>query len=177
MAGFDLFKGGNKHREHIRIRTESVEETARGTVQKASTVEVNAADNRTTSDLWVGLKLRKSQKVLSLVVDGKTWIGADSKLDPTATDQFNTVLTTHDPQEVWAGYRVDKKMKPGPGPFDTALELNKIFAIFPDAQNVAIAVCYAPEEGKPLKTQAVILGYSLVQAPTPDATTKKDGGP
>lgn len=165
MGALVLQKLG-QHNDNIDIITTEVREQSDGSLAKRSTVRVTAAPTRPGSDLWIGLKIDASQKVLGLTVNRSNWVAERTPTDPAATEQLNRLLPPRQ-GEKWAAYRIGRGRIPGTFSFETELRLNRHVVAFPDAQSVAIVVCYPPEEDKPLQRRNILLGHSLVQAPPP----------
>lgn len=166
MGALTLQKLG-QHNDNIDIVTTEVQEEIDGSLAKKSSVRVTATNTQPASDLWIGLKIDKRQKVLGLSVNGMIWAAPGTSLDTTAIGQFDRLMPPRQ-GEKWAAYRVARSKQPRTFTFETELKLNRHVASYPDAQTVAIVVCYIPAAGQPLQRKNILLGHSLVQAPPPD---------
>ncbi len=160
-----------QYKDEIDIATTMVEQ-ATGGIEKTSLVNTIANDTSPGSHVWIGLKIDQRQKVLGLSVDGKIWVDANTPLDAAAINEFGRLMPPR-ADEQWAAYEVKPGNLPltptsGTKPFVTKLKLNQHVVSDPDAQTVAIVVCYIPQ-GKPLERKDILLGHSLVQSPRPAA--------
>ena len=171
MGALTLQKLG-QHNDNIDIVTTEVQEQSDGSLAKKCSVRITATSTRPASDLWIGLKIDDRQKVLGLSVNRSSWVARGTPLDANAMGQFNRLMPPRQ-GEKWAAYRVDRSNLPITFTFETELKLNRHVASYPDAQTVAIVVCYVPEAGKPLERKDILLGHSLVQAPPPNRKRAK----
>lgn len=154
------------YKDEIDIVTTKIEEEADG-IQKTSVIDTTAHDTEPRRDLWIGLKIDKRQKVISLSVDSKIWVEPNSSQDAAAKTQFDTLMPPG-AGEKWAAYKVAPGNRPHTFKFESKLKLDRHVASDPDAQAVAVAICYVPKGGAPLERKSILLGHSLVQSPRPD---------
>lgn len=171
MGALTLRKLG-QHNDNMSIVTIEVQEQMDGSLAKKSSVNIVAQVTQPASDLWIGLKIDKRQKVLGLSVDQKNWVARGTPLNAAAMREFNRLMPPA-PGEQWVAYRIDRRDLPLAFTFQTELKLNRHIAGYPDAQTVAIVVCYPPAGGKPLEAKNVLIGHSLVQAPPPHGRAVK----
>jgi hypothetical protein len=160
-----------QYKDDIDIVTTKVQKDKDG-IEKTSHVDITAAHTSPGSHLWIGLKIDKRQKVTGLSVDGKIWVGARTPLNAAAIEQFDRLMPPKEGEQ-WAAYKVSQSNIPHTFAFETKLKLNRRIASFPDAQTVAIAVCYVPEGGKPLERKNILVGHSVVPSPRPDIEAAK----
>jgi hypothetical protein len=170
MGALTLRKPG-QYKDDIDIVTTKVQQDTNG-IEKTSHVDITAVHTRPGSHLWIGLKIDKRQKVIGLSVDGKPWVGARTSLAAAAIEQFGRLMPPGE-GEKWAAYKISQSNLPHAFKFETKLKLNRHVVSFPDAQTVAIVVCYVPEDGKPLERKSILLGHSLVQSPPPGTSGAK----
>jgi hypothetical protein len=160
-----------QYKDDIDIVTTKIQEEKDG-IEKTSHVDITAVHTSPGSYLWIGLKIDKRQKVIGLSVDGKIWVGARTSMVAAAIEQFDRLMPTGEGEQ-WATYKVIQSNLPHAFKFETKLKLNRRVASFPDAQTVVIAVCYAPEDGKPLERKNILVGHSIVPSPRPSASRAK----
>jgi hypothetical protein len=160
-----------QYKDDIDIVTTKIQQEKDG-IEKTSYVDITAAHTSPGSHLWIGLKIDKRQKVMGLSVDGKIWVGARTSLAAAAIEQLDCLMPPGEGEQ-WVAYKVSQSNLPHVFKFETKLKLNRRVVSFPDAQTVAIAVCYAPEDGKPLERKNILLGHSLVQSPPPGISGAK----
>ena len=166
MGAFVLCKQG-QHKDHIDITTTEVLGNPGGIVAKRSMVHVNARNDKASKDLWIGLKIERRQEVKFLKVEGRTWITGRTSANAEAQKQFKRMFPPK-PGEKWVAYLIDCVNIPRTFTFESELRLSRHVVDHPDAQSVAIVVCYAPAAGISISQTDVLLGHSLIQAPPPN---------
>jgi hypothetical protein len=164
-------QGLGRYRDHFDIVTQTVQDLKDGSLSKTSSVQVFAQNNE-GKDLWIGLKIDGSQKVLGLSVSGNKWITPTTKLNDRAVEQFNQLMPPR-PGEKWVAYKIGQPKLPQAFSFETELKLNAHVATFPDAQTVVVVICYATDPRMPLERNRVLIGHSLIQSPSPGARGPK----
>jgi hypothetical protein len=154
-----------QYKDQIDIVTTKIQKEKDG-IEKTSLVDITATDTSPGRPIWIGLKIDKRQKVIGLLIEGKSWVGEKTSLNAAAIEQFDRLMPPREGEQ-WVAYKVSQRDLPQAFKFESKLKLSRHVASFPDAQTVAIAVCYVPEAGKPLESKSILVGHSLVQSPPP----------
>lgn len=164
-------RGLGRYRDHFDIVTQAIQDFKDGSLAKTSSVQIFAQNNE-LKDVWVGLKIDSSQKVLGLSVDGMRWVTPATKLNARAVEQFDQLMPPR-PGEKWVAYKIGQAKLPRAFSIETELKLSAHVATFPDAQTVVVVICYATDPGMPLERNNVLIGHSLIQSPSPSVRGSK----